>query len=398
MTQETAPIWNRDFTLLWVANFLMATAFYFLLPTVPPYSTDVLGAGTGQVGYLISIYTVSAVAVRPLAGYLLDARGRRVTYLAGLAFFAGFLFTYGWAPSFALLLAIRFLHGLAWGTLTTGGSTVAADLLPPPRRGEGLGYYGLTMSLAMAFGPLLASRVLGDGQYGRLFLIAGAIATAALLMGLLIRYPRVAPSGKTLSLDSFIDRKTLPIATINLLTMCGYGGIISFITLFAAERGLDGSIFFLFYAAALSLSRPFAGRIQDRHGPNAILGSGLVLLAIGFFVLAGARSVPTLAAASVLLGLGNGNVGPTLQAMALGLVAPERRGVASSTLFSATDLGIGLGSTILGWVADATSLGTMFTVSGLLLALPLAVFYLYVRQYYNSEVAKLRGGRPARNG
>lgn len=398
MPQQKAPIWNRDFSLLWIANFLMATAFYFLLPTVPPFSTRVLGAGTGQVGYLIGIYTVSALAVRPLAGYLLDARGRKVTYLAGLAFFAGFIFTYGWAPSFALLLTIRFLHGLAWGTLTTGGSTVAADLLPPPRRGEGLGYYGLTMSLAMAFGPLLATQVLGNGQFGRVFLIAGTVATAALVIALLIRYPRVAPSGKRLSLDSFIDRKTLPISTINLLTMCGYGGIMSYITLFAAERGLNGSVFFLFYAAALSLSRPFAGRIQDKHGPNLILGSGLVLLAAGFFLLAGAHTMPMLAVASVLLGLGNGNVGPTLQAMALGLVAPERRGVASSTLFSATDLGIGLGSTILGWVADASSLGTMFTVSGFLLALPFAVFYLYVRPYYSSEVAKLRAGRPELQG
>ncbi|HYF77887.1 MAG TPA: MFS transporter [Symbiobacteriaceae bacterium] len=395
MPVDKAPIWNRDFTLLWVANFLMATSFYFLLPTVPPFSTDVLGANKGQVGYLIGIYTISALAIRPLAGYLLDVAGRRVTYLVGLALFALIMFTYGWAPSFAFLLIIRFLQGLGWGTLTTGGSTVAADLLPPVRRGEGLGYYGLTMSLAMAFGPLLATQLLGDGQYTRIFLIAGAIATAALLMALLIHYPRVAPAGKKLSFDSFIDRKTLPISTINLLTMFGYGGIMSFITLFATERGLDSGLFFLFYAAALSLSRPFAGRIQDKHGPNIILGTGLTSLAAGFFVLSAAHNLPMLVLASVLLGLGNGNVGPTLQAMALGLVAPERRGVASSTLFSATDLGIGLGSTVLGWVADATSLGTMFTVSGALLALPFAVFYLYVRRYYAGEVAKLRAGRPA---
>jgi MFS family permease len=395
MPLDKAPIWNRDFSLLWVANFLMATSFYFLLPTVPPFSTDILGANKGQVGYLIGIYTISALAIRPLAGYLLDVAGRRVTYLVGLALFALIMFTYGWAPSFAFLLIIRFVQGLGWGTLTTGGSTVAADLLPPERRGEGLGYYGLTMSLAMAFGPLLATQLLGDGQYTRIFLLAGAIATAALLMALLIHYPRVAPAGKKLSFDSFIDRKTLPISTINLLTMFGYGGIMSFITLFATERGLDSGLFFLFYAAALSLSRPFAGRIQDKHGPNIILGTGLASLAAGFIVLSAAHSLPTLILASVLLGLGNGNVGPTLQAMALGLVAPERRGVASSTLFSATDLGIGLGSTVLGWVADATSLGTMFTVSGALLALPFAVFYLYVRRYYAGEVAKLRAGRPA---
>jgi len=390
-----APIWNRDFTLLWITNFLMATSFYFLLPTVPPYSTQVLGADNSQVGYLIGVYTLSALAVRPLAGYLLDAKGRRVTYLAGLLFFAGFIFLYGAAGSFAMLLGLRVLHGFAWGTLTTGGSTVAADLLPAQRRGEGLGYYGLTMAMAMAIGPMVGLKVMGGGEYGRLFLTAGCIAAAAFLLSVVIRYPRVAPAGRKLSLDSFIDRKILPVATINLLTTMTYGGVVSFITLFAAERGLDGGLFFLAYAGALSLSRPVAGRLQDKHGPNVILGLGIVTMAAGFLVLASSQTAPVFVAASVLLGIGNGNIGPTLQAMALGLVAPQRRGVASSTLFSATDLGIGLGSTVLGWVADAASLSAMYMVSATLLVLPLAVFYLYVRRYYGNEVEKLKHGRPA---
>ncbi|HWI60332.1 MAG TPA: MFS transporter, partial [Symbiobacteriaceae bacterium] len=362
---------------------------------VPPYSTSVLGADKSQVGYLIGIYTISALAIRPLAGYLLDAKGRKVTYLVGLAFFAAFIFTYGWAGSFAILLGIRFLHGLAWGTLTTGGSTVAADLLPAERRGEGLGSYGLTMAMAMAFGPMLGLQVSDGGDYSRLFYMAGGIATVAMLLGFAVRYPKVAPAGKKLSLDSFIDMKILPVALVNLLTMMTYGGVVSFITLFAAERGMSGGLFFMSYAAALSLTRPLAGRLQDRQGPNIILGIGLVALAAGFVLLAMSHSVFTFALASVLLGIGNGNVGPTLQAMALGLVAPQRRGVASSTLFSATDLGIGLGSTVLGWVADAYSLTTMYLVSSVLLVLPLAFFYLYVRRYYGNEVAKLKHGRPA---
>jgi len=390
MAKGSAPIWNRDFTLLWVTNFLTAVAFYFLLPTIPPYSTQVLAADKSQVGYLMSMFTLSAVAIRPLAGYLLDARGRKTTYLVGLALFAAIIFAYGTAPSFAMLLAVRVLHGLAWGTVTTGSSTVAADLLSSERRGEGLGYYGLTMALAMAFGPLLGLQVAGNGQYGRLFLVAGLIAAAALVTGLSVRYPVVKPTGRGISIDSFIERKILPIALINLLAMFTYGGIVTFITLFAAERGLDSGIYFLIYAVALSLTRPFAGRIQDKQGPNIILGTGLVALAIGFIVLSVSHSLPIMAVAAVLLGVGNGNVGPTLQAMALNMVPPQRRGVASSTLFSATDLGIGLGAALLGWVAEATSLGTMFAVSGMVLALPLAIFYLYVRRYYSERGAEAK--------
>lgn len=191
MQQVRPAIWSRDFSLLWLTNFFMATSFYFLLPTVPTFAVDVLGADKTEVGYLIGLFTLSALLVRPLAGYLLDAKGRRMTYLTGLGLFALIIFGYKFATLFILLLVIRFLHGLSWGMLTTGGSTVAADLLPVERRGEGLGYYGLTMTVAMAIGPLLGLQVAGGGQYSRLFLVAGVLAAAAVGLGLLIRYPGV---------------------------------------------------------------------------------------------------------------------------------------------------------------------------------------------------------------
>ncbi|MFZ5825045.1 MAG: MFS transporter [Bacillota bacterium] len=388
MSPERPAIWNRDFTLLWVTNFLMATSFYFLLPTVPAFATDILRADKSQVGYLIGIFTVAALAIRPLAGYLLDVRGRKAVYLGGLSLFALFVFSYQAASVFLLLLVVRFLHGLSWGVLTTGGSTVAADLLPGERRGEGLGYYGMTMTLAMAFGPLLGLQIAGDGLYGRLFFAAGALAAVAALMGALIRYPTVKPSGRSLSVDSFLDRRVLPVAGIALVGMMSYGGVVSFLTLFTQERGLNAGLFFLVYAVAMSIARPFAGRLLDRRGPTLTLSGGLLMLMAGFVVLGMTQTTPLFALAAVLLGVGNGNVFPTLQAMAINLVEPQRRGVASSTLFSGIDLGIGLGSTVLGWVADAAGLAAMYTASGLILLAPLAWFLLYVRRYYAGKVAQ----------
>jgi len=382
---QRPPIWTRDFTLLWMANFLMATSFYFLLPTVPGFSVSVLGANKSQVGYLISVYTVSALLIRPAAGYLLDVKGRKITYIGGLIAYALLIFSYPAATSFLFLLAIRFVHGLGWGTLTTGGSTVAADLLPGQRRGEGLGYYGLTMTLAMAFGPLLAVQLAAGGQYNRLFLIAGTIAALAMCIGLVVRYPQVAPSRGKFTWRSVLHPRVLPVAAISLFTMASYGGIVSFLTLFTEERGLNTGVFFLIYAAAMSLSRPFAGRVLDRRGPTLVLGGGIALLVLGYATLGFSQSLPLFALAAVLLGVGNGNVLPTVQGMAINLVGSKERGVATSTLFSATDLGIGLGSTILGWIADASSLSTMYVFSGLLLLIPLTFFFAYVNRYYASH-------------
>lgn len=388
MASGPSPIWSRDFSLLWLTNFLMATSFYFLLPTVPAFATEALGADKGKVGYLIGVYTVAALVIRPFAGYLLDTRGRKTAYLGGLFFFALFLFGYQVATGFLLLLVVRFLHGVSWGVLTTGGSTVAADLLPAERRGEGLGYYGLTMTLAMAFGPLLGLQIAGDSAYSRLFLVAGLIASVAALMGLLVRYPQIAPSRKPFSVHTFLDRRVVPVALISLVSMLSYGGIVSFLTLFTEERGLNAGLFFLVFAVTMSLSRPLAGRLLDLRGPALVLTGGLLLLAVGYIVLAMSESTPLFAAAAALLGVGNGNVLPTLQVMAINLVEPHRRGVASSTLFSAIDLGIGMGSTLLGWLAERAGMATMFTLCGLVLVVPIAWFHLYVRRYYAAQVTE----------
>ncbi len=379
------PIWSRDFTLLWLANFLMGISFYFLLPTVPVFAVDLLGADTSQVGYLLGLYTLAAVIIRPLAGYVLDAKGRKAAYLGGLVLFALFIFSYQLATAILLLLVIRFLHGLSWGVLTTGGSTVAADLLPSERRGEGLGYYGMAMTLAQAFGPLLGLAVVAGGRYDRLFLMAGAIAVMAVLMATVVHYPTVTPGGKPFSFDAVLDRRVVPIAIIGLFTMMSYGGIVSFLTLFTAERGLNAGLFFLVYAVTMSLSRPFAGRLLDQQGPTPALTTGLLLLVIGFILLGLSQGTLLYVVAAGLLGVGNGNVLPTLQAMAINLVEPDRRGVASSTLFSGIDLGIGLGSTVLGWLGDAVGLSTMFIASGLVLLLPLAYYHFHLRGYYGAK-------------
>lgn len=376
---------SRDFWLLWLTNFLMATSFYFLLPTVPAFAT-LLGADKSQVGYLIGVYTVAALAIRPLAGYLLDARGRKVVYLSGLGLFALFAFSYQAATGFLLLLVVRFLHGLSWGVLTTGGSTVAADLLPAARRGEGLGYYGLTMTLAMAIGPILGLQIAGSDQYGRLFLVTAGVAALAVLLGLLVRYPSIAARQTRCSLDSFFDKRVVPVALVSLAAMMTYGGVVSFLTLFTQERGLNAGIFFAIYAVAMSLSRPVAGRLLDRKGPSLVLTSGILSLAAGFLIMGVTQTLPLFALAAVLMGVGNGNISPTLQAMAINLVEPHRRGVASSTLFSAIDLGIGLGSTLLGLVADNVGLAAMYTACAGILLLPLAWFHLYVRGYYDRVV------------
>jgi predicted MFS family arabinose efflux permease len=70
------------------------------------------------------------------------------------------------------------------------------------------------------------------------------------------------------------------------------------------------------------------------------------------------------------------------------MVEPNSRGVANSTYSSTIDLGLGIGSIIMGWFANATSIGTMFLISSLLHLVPLSFLLIYVIKDFNRNMIK----------
>ncbi len=391
MQKNLEPLWTKDFTLLWITNFLMAAGFYILLPTIPAFAVKVLGASKSQVGYITGVYTLSALAIRPIAGYALDSLGRKKVYLWALAFFALFIGVYYLATSLVILLFLRLLHGVSWGIVTTGGGTIVADIVPSERRGEGIGYFGLSMTLAMALGPVLGLQVMGDGHFGRLFLFAMLMVFLAFVLAGRVSFPDMQLIRRPVSWHAFFEKRVVHVAVLTFFSTLVYGGIISFIVLYSEEIGIgNGGLFFLIYAMALSLIRPLSGRLFDRRGPGLVLGAGFFLSIIGYILLSASNGLIMFLFAATVMGTGNGMVWPTTQTMVINMVEPERRGVANSTYFSALDLGIGTGSILLGLLANRTTIGTMYFVSGLILIIPLVYFFVYMLKDYNEKI--VRGG------
>lgn len=127
-----------------------------------------------------------------------------------------------------------------------------------------------------------------------------------------------------------------------------YGGIGSFITLFATEVGIaDISLFFLFNALAIAVTRPFSGKLYDAKGHSFVIIPGVIITFIGIILLSYTTTIPSLIIAAACYGSGFGAIQPALQAWMIDRVAPHRRGVATATFFSAFDLGIGAGAIIL---------------------------------------------------
>ena len=126
--------------------------FWLLIPVLPFYLSEVFSAGNSTIGIILSCYTVAALCIRPFSGYFLDSFARKPLYLIILytTMFAGYII----AGSLTLFIMFRIIQGVSFGMVTVGGNTVVIDIMPSSRRGEGLGYYGLSNNIAMAVGPM----------------------------------------------------------------------------------------------------------------------------------------------------------------------------------------------------------------------------------------------------
>ncbi|MCL6477001.1 MAG: MFS transporter [Peptococcaceae bacterium] len=371
--------------MICLVNMLMFTSFYFLLPTLPLYIADVLKGDESDIGYNIGVLTLTAVLVRPLAGFMLDSVGRKKTLIIALAAFTLAMAAYNLAASLAVLFLLRVLHGFFWGFTTTGASTIAADVVPQSRRGEGLGYYGLSNTLAMAIGPSLGLFVLNSAGYTPLFTACFAVAAAGLAAVLGVSYQESTHKVK-LSLESFFEPKVLSLSLIMFFVAMVYGSIVSFITLYGTALGVkNAGTYFLVYALTLLVVRPYAGRVFDQKGPRRIMAAGFIAIALAFVLLFLARENTLFIISAVALGTGFGIVNPTVMAMAINRVAPYRRGAANGTVFSALDLGIGLGSILLGFLSKKVGLSYMYLACGFIALIPMVLFYLKDAGEYRAE-------------
>ena len=356
----------------------MAVAFYFMVPILPLFLSDNFSATEGQVGLVLSFYTIAALLIRPFAGYAVDTIGRYGIYVGSLLLFTLTFFGYPWASSILFVLMLRFMHGLTWGSMSSAGSTIAVDLVPQKRRGEGIGIFGLSMTIAMAIGPLIAILITGDGGYNRLFFSAAAFSFLGLMLSLFVKVPKIKKQKNKFSFSSLIEKKALPVSLNMFFITIPYGGIISFIALYGRSINIESSgVFFLLLALGIAVSRIVSGKSFDRVGPKKISLLGLSLLVIGLFVLAFYKNEIGYHLAALVLGFGFGILMATFQAIANHNVAAEKRGAANSTYLTFFDLGIGFGMLLVGYLIQVLDYSGTFLLCAGIEFLALFVFLFY---------------------
>jgi MFS family permease len=367
------------------------TGFYLLLPTFPLFIKQ-LGGNESQVGLTVGMFTLSAVVFRPAVGVLLDRYGRRPFLFWGLLFFVVSMILYDWAGGIAALLVLRFFHGASWAFSTTAIGTSITDVIPPARRGEGMGWSGMATTAAMAIGPMVGIWVIQNHSFQLLFIIAACLSAVALLLSVATKIP-YQPKAEAKRLVIF-EKSTLPVTAALFFLTVSYGGITTFLPLFAQSIEVNAGAFFLVYAVTLTLTRPIAGQLSDRRGESSVIMVSLLVTMTALFVLVFTRGFAGVIASAVLYGLGFGAAQPALQAANLRLAHPEKRGVATASFMTAFDLGIGLGSIALGWISQYTGYTVLFAVCAVSVAASLMIFAALARRLLPKNGVSARQKEP----
>ena len=315
-------------------------------------------------------------------------------YILLTLFFAGYVA----AGTLLLFAAVRTLHGLPFGISTVANSTVAVDVLPQPRRAEGIGYYGLSNNVATAISPTVGLWMYETWHdFSLLFWASMAVSMIGVILVAGIKLPTSDSAMATNTpkqvtevrgFNRFFLTEAWPQGLAIVTYSFAYGVVSTYVAIYGREElGLtSGSgIFFALLATGLFVSRLF-GSLSLRRGlivRNATVGT--CLSCVGYLLFALLHNSWGFYGCAVLVGLGNGHLWPAFQNMFINLGPDSRRGVANASLLTSWDLGVGLGVLSGGSLIERFGYHSAFWGAWTVELIGVLFFLIYVRKHYTDR-------------
>ena len=399
-----AKLWTKDFTLGTAVNFLLMVNYYGLMVVVADYAMKTFDASASAAGLAASIFIIGALIARLVSGRIMDKVGRKRLLVGGAAFEVVFSLLYLAGLGFVPLIVLRLVHGIAYGACSTTIGTIVTALVPDARKGEGVGYYMLSVTLGAAIGPFLGMFLTQNTSFHVLFIVTAVVAGLGLLAATQLRVPeaprnsvqekarQIAADERTQSaggfrvphpkLSNYLERSVIPISAVCALLFFCYSSLLAFLTPFAAERGLQtpASFFFVVYAIATFVTRPFTGKLFDRKGDRVVMIPAFIAFICGMALLATVYQPPAMLVAAALLGFGVGTIQASGLALAVRIAPDDRLSLANSTFYILLDIGVGVGPLLLGAVQPLWGYQGLFTAMAGVAVVAMAAYILVSRK------------------
>lgn len=370
--------WNR-----WSLASLATLLYWLSTQALRPFLVlrlDELGATTGQVALVVSAYGVFALAAAIPAGRLIDRVGVRTVLLASLAIMGAVGPAYPVATTVSQFFVLEAVSGLStvavWIGLqtfiTNAGSATSAPIRPQ------LALFSFAWGAGLAAGPSVGGVVYD--RVGFIVLCISYAATAAVSFAAVALLPSSGsrvPSSKTPDLLSTQMRSMLTRAPVLSVLLSSFVTIYvasirtSFYPLYLRDRGVTVSqIGMLLTVLGVSslIVRAALVPLTRRWRAGPVLVASTALAVIGMGGTPWWSSLPLLAVAASLVGIGLGLNSPiTVELMAAHTAAHER-GVAMALRTMANRLALVVQPLAFGGFAAVLGLGSAFLASGALLA------------------------------
>lgn len=386
--EKTNKIWNRKFILLFLTNLLVLAAFYASIPIIPVYCQEI-GITGSKVGIVLTAMSVATILFRPVAGYLLDNYNRYLVYLLFLFLFCLSFPAFLIFPFFGALIVIRLYMGAVYSVCGSATMTLASDVLPPDKITEGISRFAFTISIGMAVGPFAGIQVQNNMSSTASFLTVFAITVAALICVLCCRihYPKV--ERKKFSLRDSIYRPAFPFMFNMMFLMIPYGAVIAYSSILAQEKNLTSVLpyFYIFLVAGMLLSKLSTQKMIDAGKHRILVYGSLLILILTMLSYVFLSTGVHLLAAGFFFGLGYGILQPLFQSFVTGTTPAPQRGVANATYLLSYDVGIGIGSLLMGFMQESIGLSNGFALTAASYVIGGLIYVCYVDRYYR----KLRG-------
>jgi MFS family permease len=359
-----AELWTRAFVLGFVANFAHSLSFHAYVHL--PGHLTALGGDELTVGLMVAAMAFAAIAARPMVGRIMDRRGRRVVVIVGSVL--NVLATAAYVTVDAIdawLVLIRILHGICEAMLFSVLFTIAADVVPPSRRAEGMALFGISGMIPLSLAGWLGDVLLRHADYEALFIATAIAAAVGLVAGLWIADSRPPVQAGDAAPRSFFRAVWAP--PLRPLWLLGLGfalavaSYFAFLKTYVADRGVGsvGSFFMAYSTAAIGLRLLF-GKLPDRLGYQRTLVPAAMATVIAVAVLAEAQSNTAVIVAGVLGGIGHGYTFPILSALVVTRSPASERGAALATFTALFDLGLVTGGPLFGVLLDVSTYRVMF--------------------------------------
>ncbi|AQT85622.1 putative transporter protein [Paenibacillus larvae subsp. larvae] len=377
-------IFNKSFLFLLISNFSIFIGFEMLLPILPAYLLS-LNASSIQVGLVTTLFTIGAVLIRPLVGYYLIDNQRKTLAIGASAVIMIITFVYPFLNILWLFLLSRFFHGIAWGVSTTANGTIAVDLIPKTRLGEGMGYFSISTTVGSIIAPSLGIFIYDSFSFDILIWSSVILSLTAIIALQFMHSPAPVKRQKQpfQFFNMIFEKDAWFPALLSVITTFAYGAIVTFLVLFGKQKGLEHVfLFFLINAVVSTLLRPFTGRWYDKKGPWSIIIVTAMLGFLSLIMLSYATNDLHLIIAAILFGAGYGTVSPCLQTWAVQRVSEEKSAAANATFYSSFDVGVGVSAFVLGILAEWISLEMVFRIVSLSF---IVVAVLVYKDYLNEK-------------